>query len=101
MNATLFGDFSCATRRGYLPLWVVNGVSADAILETAGYNGTYSEHIPLLVAGHVLSFLSIPASPATNNSVVSCAAVSNGSQAVVTYSKPVRLTVLQGMVRDS
>ena len=97
-NIVIYGDFRCATRHGYLPLWIVNGVSVDLIVDVAGYNGTYTEYIPLQVEGNILSFISIPALPATNNSIVSCAALSNTSQStdVVAYSEPVHMVVLQG-----
>lgn len=100
MDTVLFGDFRCATRQGYLPLWVINGVSVDLIVQTAGYNGTYTEYIPLQVEGNILSFISIPAVPATNNSIVACVAITNSSEGtdVVAYSEPVHMTVLQGII---
>jgi hypothetical protein len=103
METVLFGDFRCATRRPYLPLWVVNGVSIDLILDTPGYNGTYTEYIPLQVEGNILSFISIPALPATNNSIVSCAVIQNSSHSidVIAYAMPVHMTVLQGKCTES
>lgn len=99
MDTVLFGDFRCATRQGYLPLWIVNGVSIDLIVRIAGYNGTYTEYIPLQVEGSILSFISIPAVPATNNSIVACVAITNSSQGtdIVAYSLPVSMIVLRGM----
>lgn len=91
----LFGDFSCATRLGYRPLWVINGLSVDLIRETPAYGDTYTELHQLQVEGNFLSFLSIPATPATNNSIVACTAVDNGT--VLAHSTTVRMTVLQGI----
>lgn len=96
MDTVLFGDFRCATRQGYKPVWLVNGVSIDIIEETAGYSDIYTEVILLPVEGNVLSFLSIPATPVTNNSVVICTAITTNSQSIVAYSIAARLTVLQG-----
>ena len=92
-----FGDFSCATRLSYDPLWIINGTSADLVRVTiAGYNRTYVENIPLLRGrANILSFLSIPSSRLTNNSVVVCAAVSNKTSHIVAYSKPAHLIVLE------
>lgn len=95
----LWGDFSCATRLGSRPLWIVNGVSIDIITETAGYNGTYSEYFHLPHGdGNFLSFLSIPALPATNNSIVTCAAIASesSSNTIFAYSAPVHMLVVDG-----
>ena len=92
-DSDLFGDFHCATRHGYHPLWIVNGLSITIIQERAGYNGTYTEYHSLPGDGRTLSFLSIPASPATNNSIISCAAQANDT--VAAYAEPARLTILQ------
>lgn len=90
------GDFECATRSGYLPLWLINGLSIDLIQNLAGYSGTYTELLPLQ-ENHVLSFLSIPASPLTNNSVIVCAAITVES-VIVAYSDSVNMVVHQGIV---
>ena len=86
----VFGDFRCATRHGFRPLWIVNGVSLAIIQERDGYNSTYSEYLPLPGEGNTLSFISIPASSVTNNSIVSCVAQANDT--VAAYADPVRLT---------
>lgn len=89
-DSEVFGDFRCATRLNLHPLWIVNGVSSDIIKNTDGYGGLYLEYIPLPGEGNLLSFISIPASPATNNSVIVCGALSNGT--IIANSKPAYLT---------
>ena len=92
----LFGDFECATRLGYFPVWLVNGSSVDLVKKRRSFNGTYTEYHPLQVEGNVLSFLSIPATSATNNSIVICAAISTANHTIDAYSDSVHLTVFQG-----
>ena len=89
-----WGEFQCVTRPGYLPLWIVNGVSADIIEQQPGYTNTTYELIPLHDQGHTLTILSIPASQLTNHSVVTCAAVKNKTKLnIIGYSSPVNLFV--------
>lgn len=87
----VFGDFSCATRLGYRPLWIVDGLSVELILEKPGFIGTYIERHPLPGEGNQLSFVSIPASRATNNSIVTCAAVEPKNDTILTYSRPAHM----------
>ena len=71
----------------------MNGISWELIREqTAGYGDTYIELILLPGDGNLLSFISIPASAATNNSVVSCAALEN--ETILAYSQPAHMIVL-------
>lgn len=89
-----WGEFQCATRPGYLPLWIINGVSADVIEREPGYRNTTYELIPLHDQGHTLTILSIPASELTNHSIVTCAAVRNETKLnIAGYSPSVHLFV--------
>jgi len=88
----VFGTFECSTRSGDAPLWIVNQASVEAIRNSSGYSRTHYKLHVLQGEGYILSFLFLPASALTNNSVVVCAAVGNGE--ALAFSDPVFLTVL-------
>ena len=88
----VFGIFDCSTRSGDAPLWIVNQATVDAVRNSSGYSRTYYQHHALQGEGHILSFLYLPASALTNNSMVICAAVGHGE--LLALSDPVYLTVL-------
>ncbi len=90
--ADMLAVFQCSTRSGDVPLWIVNAVSVSTIRNTSGYANTQYDLFGLQGQGHFLSFLSIPVSYQTNNSMVVCVAIANGEP--VAFSQPAYLIVL-------
>ena len=95
-DSVYLGQFQCVTRVGFRLVWVINGVSADNIRSTPGFEEVSYELIPLQDSGNTLSILNIPASIGVNGTIVTCTAVYN--QSIEAHSQPVYLIVNQGQL---
>ena len=96
-NDTVYlGQFQCVTRVGFRLVWVINGLSADNIRSTPGFEDVSYELIPIQDTGNTLSILNIPASTGINGTIVTCTAVYNRS--IEAHSLPVYLIVTQGQL---
>ena len=94
------GQFQCVTRVGFKLVWVINGISADNIQGTPGFEQVTYELIPVQDSGNTLSILNIPATTQVNGTIVTCTAVYN--QSIEAHSQPVYLIVTaEGKPADS
>ena len=99
-NYSYIGQFQCVTRVGFKLVWVINGISADNIRATPGFEDTTYELIPLQDSGNTLSILNIPVTTQLNGTIVTCTAVYN--QSIEAHSQPVYLIVMaEGKPADS
>ena len=91
-NHSYVGQFQCVTRVGFKLVWVINGISADNIRGTPGFEQVAYELIPVQDSGNTLSILDIPATTTQlNGTIVTCTAVYN--QSIEAHSQPVYLIV--------
>lgn len=99
-NNSYIGQFQCVTRVGFELVWVINGISADNIRDTPGFEQVNYELIPVQDSGNTLSILNIPATTQLNGTIVTCTAVYN--QSIEAHSQPVYLIVTaEGEPADS
>ena len=91
-NSVYLGQFQCVTRVGFKLVWVINGVSADNIRSTPGFEEVTYELIPVQDSGNTLSILNIPVTSDINGTIVTCTAVYNRS--IEAHSQPVYLIVM-------